>query len=196
MKIDNTVLKLIQRQISVENSNNLIYIELANWCSFNGYDGAAKLFTIQAEGEMNHRDRFISYLLDLGYMPEAFTLNKFDIGSIESLEDTVYASLALEQNTTKLIVAIKEAANEADDYVSSKLINWFLSEQREEESLFIGLIGKINQMKLSDSATPDWFKGSLRIELDEYMLDAYKKIADTDDDDDDDGDNDSKDTDD
>jgi ferritin len=194
MKIDSTVLKLMQKQISVENSNNLIYIELANWCSFNGYDGAAKLFTVQAEGEMDHRDRFRSYLLDLGYMPEAFTLNKFDIGSIESLEDTIYASLALEQNTTKLIVAIKEAANEADDYVSSEMVNWFLSEQREEESLFIGLIGKINQMRLSDSATPDWFKGSLRIELDEYMLDAYRNIADADDSDD--AGDDSKDTDD
>jgi ferritin len=169
MKIDNTVLKLMQKQISVENANHLVYIELANWCSFNGYDNAAELFTKQAEGELTHRDRFRSYLLDLGYMPDAFTLNKFDYGAIENLEDTVFAALALEQNTTRQILAIKEAANNTDDYVSSEMVNWFLAEQREEESLFIGLVDKINQMKLSDSATPDWFKGSLRIELDEYM---------------------------
>jgi ferritin len=186
MKIDSTVLKLIQRQISIENSNNLIYIELANWCSFNGYDGAAKLFTRQAEGEIEHRDRFRSYLLDLGYLPESFTLDKFDYDDIENLEDTVYAALALEQNTTKHILAIKEAANNADDYVSSKLINWFLAEQREEESIFIGLIGKINQMKLSDSSTPDWFKGSLRVMLDKFMLDVYRNLDDDDDEDADD----------
>ena len=169
MKIDSTVLKLMQRQVSVENGNHLIYIELANWCSFNGYDNAAELFTKQAEGELGHRDRFRNYLLDLGYMPEVFTLSKFDYDVIEELEDTIFAALAVERNTTKQIVAIKEAANEADDYVSSEMINWFLAEQREEESLFIGLVDKINQMKLSDSSTPDWFKGSLRIELDEYM---------------------------
>lgn len=185
MKIDSTVLKLIQRQISVENSNNLIYIELANWCSFNGYDGAAKLFARQAEGEIEHRDRFRSYLLDLGYLPESFTLDKFDYDDIENLEDTVYAALALEQNTTKHILALKEAANNADDYVSSKLINWFLAEQKEEESIFIGLIGKINQMKLSDSSTPDWFKGSLRVMLDKFMLDVYRNLDDDDEDADD-----------
>jgi ferritin len=169
MKIDNTVLKLIQKQISVENGNHLIYVELANWCAFNGYENAAELFMKQAAGELDHRDRFRAYLLDMGYMPAEFTLSKLEYDAIEELEDTVFAALAVEQNTTKEIVAIKEAANNADDYVSSEMLNWFLAEQREEESLFIGLIDKINRMKLQDSNTPDWFKGSLRIELDEYM---------------------------
>ena len=169
MKIDNTVLKLIQKQISIENGNHLVYIELANWCAFNGYDKAAKLFMKQANDELIHRDKFRAYLLDMGYMPAEFTMSKFEYDAIEELEDTIFAALAVEQNTTKEIVAIKEAANNADDYVSSEMLNWFLAEQREEESLFIGLIDKISRLKLQDAGTPDWFKGSLRFKLNEHM---------------------------
>ena len=169
MKIDNVVLKFIQKQISIENGNHLVYVELANWCAFNGYENAAELFMKQANDELAHRDRFRQFLLDMGYMPAEFVLSKFEYDAIKELEDTVFAALAVEQNTTKEIIAIKEAANNADDYVSSEMLNWFLAEQREEESLFIGLIDVISSLKLLDASAPDWFKGSLRLKLNEHM---------------------------
>lgn len=165
MEVCSKALELIQEQMSIENGNHLVYVELANWCGYNGYSAAQQLFCNQAQDELDHRNKFIKFMLDAGYMPEEFTLSKVAYGDIEGLEDAIYAAYAVEQTTTKELLVIKGAAEECKDYVTSEFMNWFLAEQREEEGLFLGLIDVINSLGLSERDVPSWAKGMMRSQL-------------------------------
>ena len=161
MKISATVYDLIKKQINIEFTNHTIYKELSNWCSYQGYNSAAKLYQNQADGELVHRDKFITFLLDAGYETPAMTVNKHDT-TCDSLEKTIKLSLLTEQGTTKELLAIKKAAEDAGDYVASSLLNWYLDEQVEEESLFIDLMDACTNVGIFEGDTPEWAKKMMR----------------------------------
>jgi ferritin len=167
MDISNKTLSLIQKQISIENSNHLIYVELADWCNYNSYLEAEKFFLRQAKDELKHRDKFRTFLLDMDKQVAPFTLEKFDYGSINSLEDCVYAGLAVEKSTTKEITRIREAAMSNGDHEACVMIQWFVTEQIEEEMLFNTAIRWIENNNMIKA--PDWYIGTLRNELNEFL---------------------------
>ncbi len=169
MKLSNKTLELIQRQMSVENSNYLIYLELVDWCEFNSYSEAALFFKHQAEGELIHRDKFRTFLLDIDVKVKPFTLEKVVYSPPETLEDCVLAGLKVERSTTAEINAIYKSAMENGDYSVCPFIHWFITEQVEEEMLFNSAITWIKNSGLT--AAPAWAAGNIRNELSEYLAD-------------------------
>jgi ferritin len=180
MKLSNKTLELIQRQVSIENSNHLIYIELADWCEFNSYPEAAFFFRHQASGEITHRDKFRTFLLDLDIKVRPFTLEKEPYTAPIALEDCVLAGLQVERATTAEINAIYRSAMDNEDYSVIPFIHWFITEQVEEEMLFNNAITWIKNSGLTSA--PEWSKGRIRQELSEYLEELV------DDDDDEEGD--------
>jgi ferritin len=160
-------LSLLQKQVSIENSNSMIYLELADWCTLNSYDKAASFFTKQAEGELHHRDLIRKFLLDIDVAVEPFTLEKAEYTPIDNLEDCVTAGLEIEHFTTQDIWRIKEAALKNNDYHVDTFIQWFITEQVEEEMLFDSAVKWIDNSELD--AAPDWAKGSIRLKLNKYL---------------------------
>ena len=172
MKLSNKTLDLIQRQISIENSNHLIYLELADWCEFNSYHDAASFFSHQAAGELVHRDKFRTFLLDLDIKVKPFTLEKVSYSAPEALEDCVVAGSRVERATTAEINAIYKSAMDNGDYSVCPFIHWFITEQVEEEMLFNNAITWIKNSGLTSA--PDWAKGNLRNELSEYLTELLE----------------------
>lgn len=164
MKIAANVLGLLQKQIANERTNSAIYMHLTNWCAFNGYNAMAEFFRGQAQGELDHSNRFMKVLLDSGYMPEPYGVEAPRF-SIKALEDCVRAALKTEQKTTAEIYAIMKAAKEAGDYNIEQFNQWFVDEQREEESLYIDMMDFCTSIGLLDDDTPEWAKKGLRNEL-------------------------------
>jgi ferritin len=161
MKINSTVYDLIKKQINIEFTNHAIYKELSNWCSFQGYNSAAELYSNQAAGELVHRDKFITFLLDAGYETPSLEINSHNTKA-DSLEKTIKLSLITEQTTTKELLAIKKACEDSGDYVTSSLLNWYLDEQVEEESMFIDLMDACTNIGLFDADSPEWAKKMMR----------------------------------
>lgn len=161
MKISNSVYDLIKKQINIEFTNHAIYKELSNWCSFQGYNSAATLYINQSNGELVHRDKFISFLLDAGYETPSLIINTHNT-KCDSLEKTIKLALLTEQSTTKELLNIKKTAEDNSDYVASSLINWYLDEQIEEESMFIDLMDACTNIGLFDSDSPEWAKKMMR----------------------------------
>jgi ferritin len=184
MKLSDKTLDLMQRQVSIENTNNLIYLELADWCDFNSYPEAASLFRHQAAGEVTHRDKFRTFLLNINVQVKPFTLEKVPYDTPEVLEDCVLASLRIERETTDKINAIYRSAVDNGDYSVLPFIHWFLTEQVEEEMLFNNAITWIKNSGLTTA--PDWAKGNIRQELSEYLEDLIEDDNDDDEEDDDD----------
>jgi ferritin len=174
MKINDKTLALVQKQIMNEMFNANTYLHMANWCGYNGYKVMEKMFRKQYEGELDHKDRFISLLLESGYMPEIMAIEAPKV-SIGVLEDCVRNALKLEQKTSMEICAISDAAEEGKkDHNVYQAIQWFINEQREEEDMFIDMMDFCTNIGLLDKNTPEWLKGSLRNELEKRTAESLE----------------------
>jgi ferritin len=141
MRISPKIAKVINDQIAYEASATLAYVAIGSWCERSGYDGSAVFFFEQASEENSHMLKFIHYLNNAGaeaiISPTEKPQSKFD-----SLESTFQVGLKSEQTVTKLINNLVELAEREKDRATYSFLQWFVSEQIEEETLFETILQK------------------------------------------------------
>lgn len=130
-------------QITLEFRASLVYRQLAIEMADMDLPGIAGWLRHQADEEVVHANKFIDHVSDRGNHPV--------IGSIEGPGGEVIASvqhcfeLAL-QHEQKVSASIRElyrTAQADDDLDSRPLLDWFLSEQIEEEATVNEIIGRL-----------------------------------------------------
>ena len=126
--MEKKVSKLINDQINKEMYSAYLYLEFANHFTEKGLDGFANWYNIQAKEEMDHAWKFIAYLHD---NDEKVTY------------DVLKAAYAHEKFITASINAIYAEASKVNDYRTTQFLDWFISEQAEEEKNAADLIQKM-----------------------------------------------------
>ena len=142
MRISMKITKAINDQISYEASSANAYIAIGSWCERIGYDGSAFFFE-QAAEETGHTLKLIHYLN--GVEAEAIipAIEK-PTSSFESLESTFQFGLKSEQTVTKAIYDLVDMAEKEKDRSTYSFLQWFVSEQIEEETLFHTILQKFD----------------------------------------------------
>ncbi len=142
---------LIEAQIGHEFGASQTYLSMAGWFEKESLGGFASWMREQSQEEIEHAMKFFDFLVDRGVAPKLPALpsptNEFD-GSLEVFE----AAFAHEKKVTGQINAIYEAALEARDYQAQVLLQWFISEQLEEEKLTGGMVDRLRMVEGSRSA--------------------------------------------
>jgi ferritin len=141
MRISTEMEKGINDQISYEASAINAYIAMGSWCERTGYDGSAAFFFEQAIEENTHMLKFIHYLNNAeaeAVIPEI----KKPQSKFDSLESTFQAALKGEQTVTRLINGLVDVAEKEKDRSTILFLQWFISEQVEEEILFQTILQK------------------------------------------------------
>jgi ferritin len=142
--IAQTALTELQRQMNHEMFAAHGYMALSLWCELQNCKGFARFFHKQAEEERVHARKFQDYLLDRGVLPEV-TEVAAPKGKFKSLMEVAKQALAMEQANTAGIHAAYEAAVAAKDYPSMVLLQWFISEQVEEEDWANEMVDRVEQ---------------------------------------------------
>jgi ferritin len=130
--MDKKVAELINKQINAEFYSGYLYLSFADYYEERGLKGFANWYVIQAQEERDHALIMRNYLHANG---EKVTLSAIDEpgnsfgNDLEPLE----AALEHEKFVTSLINAIYAAADEVHDYRTMQWLDWFVSEQGEEE---------------------------------------------------------------
>jgi ferritin len=109
-----------------------LYIDFANYYEEEGLSGFANWYMIQAQEERDHALKFRDYLHENGQKVVFEAIEKpgkVFTNHIQPLE----AGLEHEKYVTSLINDIYSAAVDAKDYRTMKFLDWFISEQGEEE---------------------------------------------------------------
>jgi ferritin len=123
----------LQRQFNHEFSAAHAYTALAAWCAEKNFKGFAAYFHKQAGEEREHAQKFMSHLLDRGALPELAAIaapkTKF-----ESLLEVAKAARTMEQVNTQGIHQAYAAAQKEQDYAAQVALQWFITEQVEEEA--------------------------------------------------------------
>ncbi len=142
--------KKLNEQLNLEFFSANLYLQMSAWCSDKGYEGASAFLKNQSLEEMDHMRRLFDYLNDTGSMPI--------LGAIEA-PPTGFASLAElfkrtyehEQMITLKINELAHAAMTLQDYSTFNFLQWYVSEQHEEEKLFKSILDKLSLVNTSSS---------------------------------------------
>jgi ferritin len=130
--LDKKVSDLLINQLNKELYSSYIYLDIANYYEKEGLSGFANWFYIQMQEELDHAMLFRKYLLDNDVEIVLSRVEK-PAYSYNTLIDPLKSTVRHEEAVTSLINAIYTAALNASDYRTEKFINWFISEQLQEE---------------------------------------------------------------
>ncbi|MGF1470816.1 MAG: ferritin [Rubrobacteraceae bacterium] len=119
-------------QIKHEFYSAYLYLSMASSFEVANLPGFAHWMRRQAEEEQEHAMKFFDFLLDRG---ESVQLQAIDAPpyAYRSALDAVEQALEHEKEITARIHALYDLAVQEQDYPAQVLLNWFVTEQVEEE---------------------------------------------------------------
>ncbi|WP_299009897.1 non-heme ferritin [uncultured Shewanella sp.] len=136
------MIEQLNEQINMEFFSSNLYLQMSAWCEDKGFEGAAKFMRTHAEEEMGHMHRLFTYVSETGGMPllGSIAAPKAEFDSLLALFEYTYEH---EQLITSKINALAHTAFSNQDYSTFNFLQWYVSEQHEEEKLFKSIVDKI-----------------------------------------------------
>ncbi len=129
-------------QINKELFSSYLYLSMSSYASHIGLPGVANWFFIQAQEELAHVQRFYGYILSQG--------QRVILDAIEKPESEFASALAMfeaalvhEQYVTGCVNDLVNLAVEERDHASQIFLQWFVTEQVEEEENASDIIAKL-----------------------------------------------------
>jgi len=132
----------INHQIEKEEFSSRLYLAMAIWCQQKGYPGAAKFLFMHAEEERTHMLKLVHYLNDRGGKALLAVVAKPD-HEFDSLQGVFEEVMKHEKFITESINSLYEVTVHEKDYTSMNFLQWYITEQLEEENLFNTILDKI-----------------------------------------------------
>jgi len=136
---------LCNRQVEREGYSSNLYLAMASWAENKGYPGIAAWLYAQAEEERIHFLKFIKYINERGghAVIPAFKQPPVEYKNVQKLFDEV---LKHEQFITSSINEIVAATLTEKDFNTNNFLQWFLTEQVEEEASVRTIIDKLKMV--------------------------------------------------
>ena len=146
-----TLAEAFSEQVTMELSSSVAYLQMSAWFEAFDLPGMASWMRIQSEEERLHALRFMDFVLDRGNKLVIGDRRKpnSDFGSAKAVFE---AALAQEQSTTNSIRGLYLRASDEKDVESYPLLDWFLTEQVEEESTVQKILGQLGHAGTDGSA--------------------------------------------
>ena len=126
------VLKALNDQVKHEFYASFLYLSIASYLENIPYDGFGKWFRKQAEEEHEHAMKIYNYIIDRNCHVDLQAIDK-PLVKFKSVLEVFELALEHEQKVTKYIHHLYELANKEKDYGTAVFLQWFITEQVEEE---------------------------------------------------------------
>lgn len=140
--IKQKVLDILNQQIAKELYSANLYLSMAAYFHSINMKGFANWMTVQFEEEMAHSMKFFDYIISRGGKA---VLAKIDAppnhwkNSIEVFEE----ALKHEEKVTEYINNIADLALKEKDHATSAFLQWFITEQVEEEANVTDIVERL-----------------------------------------------------
>ena len=122
----------LNKQIQEEFYAAFLYLSMANWLEDNNFGGFGQWMKAQFEEEQGHAMKLRRYLLDVGMKVELLPIGEVPT-EFDSPLACFKAALAHEKHVTARFNMMFEMAREKKDYATELALQWFITEQVEEE---------------------------------------------------------------
>lgn len=137
----NVVLRAINNQINSELSASYSYLAMAAYCEQQKFMGAAKWLRLQSAEERLHAMRLFDFVLARNGQVQLQAIPEPQ-GSFGSLAEVFEGALAQEQEVGHQIDALYELAFKEKVFAAMAELQWFLTEQVEEEKVAREIVAK------------------------------------------------------
>ncbi|WP_027078595.1 ferritin [Maribacter antarcticus] len=134
---------LLNDQIKYEASASMHYMAMASWADTKGYNGIAQFFYSQSEEERVHMIKLIKFVNERGGSVVIPALEK-PKASFESLSELFADFLKSEMFVTEQINHVIYECLNKKDYNVHNFMQWYVTEQLEEEAVARTLLDKLN----------------------------------------------------
>jgi ferritin len=149
--ISKEMTKALNLQIMKEIFSAYLYQSMAAYAASHNLKGFTHWFEVQALEELFHAEKFYNYILDQGETIELHGLDK-PKAVFKSPLDLFEETLAHEKTVTASINSIVEIAKKENDNASFIFLQWFVTEQVEEEATPQEIIGRLKMAGQEGSA--------------------------------------------
>jgi len=135
----------LNEQIKLEFETSNIYLQMSSWALHKGYDGISAFLYKHSQEELSHMQKIFDYINKTGSMSIVPELKQPNINytDVSGLFKEVYKR---EQYVTKCINHLASSSFEEKDFSTFNFLQWYISEQHEEEALFKGILDKIEMI--------------------------------------------------
>ncbi|MBP3365808.1 MAG: ferritin [Treponema sp.] len=123
---------LLNEQIQKEFESAYSYLGFASYFDSEGLAGFANWYKVQSKEETEHAMKFYKYLISRGQKVRLLDI-KAPKEKLEGIEQILKLGLANEEYVTGLINDIYALAQKEQDWFTKNFLEWFVSEQFEEE---------------------------------------------------------------
>lgn len=145
--ISSDIIKMLNNQIAKEMYAANLYLSMSSWCYENSFDGAGLFLFQHADEESGHAKRLITYLNETDSKVKIVQVSAPE-SSFTSLLDVFEKTYEHEQKITQSINELVDFTLQKKDYATFNFLQWYVSEQHEEEALFRGIVDKIKLIGL------------------------------------------------
>ena len=135
-------------QLNAELYSSYLYLSMNAYFKSVNLDGFANWMYYQAQEELEHSMKFYDFIIQRGGKVQ---LQQIEAPPTEwsSPREVFEATLAHEQKVTGLINDLVDVASEENDHATQIFLQWFVTEQVEEEE---SVGGVLEQLKLMGEA--------------------------------------------
>jgi len=132
----------INEQINAETYSAYLYWSMAAWLEERNLPGFANWMMVQYQEEMSHAMKFYNYVIERGGMVKlkAIDAPPTEWDSPLAVFEAVYEH---ETKVTGLINGLVKVAREETDNATEIMLQWFVTEQVEEEASADALVQKL-----------------------------------------------------
>jgi ferritin len=136
------VQEAINDQIAKEASSSYYYLAMASWAENHGLNGTAKFLYAQSDEERFHMLKLIKFINERGGKALIPTIAQ-PPSEFDSLEKVFELLLEHEILVTQSINNLVDICLQEKDYTTHNFVQWYVSEQLEEEASARNILDKI-----------------------------------------------------
>lgn len=126
-------------QIKMELESAYAYLAMAAYCEAQNLPGFAQWMQVQFQEELGHAMKFFTFINDRGGRVILQAIAQPQV-EFQSPTDVFEQTLGHEQKVTASINDLYKIATEEADYASQAFLQWFVTEQVEEEKNATGVL--------------------------------------------------------
>lgn len=140
--LNKKVEKALNDQIKVEAESSHIYLAMASWAEINGFQGAGIFLYQHSDEERLHMLKLVKFVNDRGGQALIPNLSQPD-KDYKSLNNVFSLLLSHETKVTAEINKVVDVCLKEKDYTTHNFMQWYVSEQIEEETLARNVLDKL-----------------------------------------------------
>ncbi len=140
--ISKKMAKALNKQLNNELYSAYLYLSMSSYCNYVGLKGGANWFMVQYQEEMVHFMKFYDYMNSQGAHVQLAALDAppAEFGSLLTMFEQ---ALTHEQFITRSINEWMELAVSEKDHATQIFLQWFVTEQVEEEENASNVIARL-----------------------------------------------------